>query len=234
MTAGALAAVALLIGTRVPPSARLRRAVPGLPVAQRIPFVRYRRGARIVASFSRPDTGRDDPDVAGLAEQVAALSRAGLPRSRVWQSLAESAGPLQPLCAGVAVHVEAGGTVAEGLRGADGPPSVQWLAVACDVAERAGSPAADVLERFASAVRADTAAIADRDAALAGPRATATVLSWLPLGGVVLGWLIGADPVGTLFGTGAGRACLVTGTALWALGRWWTSALLHRAERAGR
>jgi tight adherence protein B len=187
--------------------------------------VPFRRQARAVGA---------GPDVVGLAERVAALSRAGLPWPKVWQVLAEAPGPARPICAGVATQVAAGGSAAEGLRGAGGPASVQvrWLAVACDVTERAGAPVSDVLERFAGAVRADAAAAAEREAALAGARATAAVLSWLPLGGVTLGLLIGADPIVTLLGTGPGRICLVTGATLWMLGRWWTSVLIRRAERA--
>jgi tight adherence protein B len=176
--------------------------------------------------------GASDPDVAGLAEQVAALSRAGLPWSRVWQAVAAAPGPLQALTIRVAAQLEAGGTAAEALRLCDGPDAAAWLSVACEVAERTGAPVADVLERFAAAVRSDAAAAADRAAALAGPRATATVLAWLPLGGALLGLLVGADPVGTLLGTGPGRVCLVAGLGLWLLGRRWAAALIGRAERA--
>jgi tight adherence protein B len=169
-----------------------------------------------------------------LAEQVAALSRAGLAWPRVWQALAAGPGPESAVCAVVARQVATGGTVGGGLRSVDGAPLLGWLAIACDVAEQAGAPVAEVLDRFAAAVRADAAAAADRDAALAGPRATAMVLSWLPLGGLGLGFLIGADPVGTLLGTVPGRVCLVIGGGMWALGRWWTRVLVRRAEEAGQ
>lgn len=169
-----------------------------------------------------------------LAEQVAALARAGLAWPRVWQSLAVGPGPESAVCAVVARHVSIGGTAGEGLRSVDGTSPLGWLAITCDVAEQAGAPVAEVLDRFAAAVRADAVAAAERTAALAGPRATATVLSWLPLGGLGLGLLIGADPVGTLLGTTAGRACLAGGGGLWLLGRWWTRVLVRRAERAGQ
>jgi tight adherence protein B len=243
---GVLAAVPVVLGSGPGPADRLRRALgpdllgtgeePGS--GRQRPSVRnvisqVRRGIR---RLHRDDdvAAPSDPDVAGLAEQLAALSRAGLPWVRVWQAVADTPGPMQPLCMQVATRLGAGGTAAEGLRDVPGPASVRWLAVACDVAERAGAPVADVLERFAGAVRADVAASSDRDAALAGPRATATVLAWLPLGGVALGLLIGADPIGTLIGTTPGRVCLVTGLTLWTVGRRWTVALIRRAERAGR
>lgn len=245
---GVLVAVPVMLGPGPRPADRLRRALgqdrfgdrfgEGTGPAAGLPFAVVRPWASQVRHVLRRLRGTEgvaslDPDVAGLAEQVAALSRAGLPWVRVWQAVAGTPGPMQPLGAQVAARLGAGGTAAEGLRDATGPASVRWLAVACDVAERAGAPVADVLERFAGAVRADAAAAADRDAALAGPRATATVLAWLPLGGAALGLLIGADPIGTLIGSAAGRVCLATGLALWTLGRRWTAALIRRAERAG-
>ena len=234
--AGVLAGAAVLLGSRPRALARLRAVARGRcgrppgdcepgPDAQ--PLIRHVE--RLLRRHREPV-----PDVAELAEQVAALSDAGLPWARVWDVLARTPGVAQGLCTRVTRQLAAGGTAAQALRAVGGPPTVAWLAVACDLAERAGAPVAEVLRRFAAAVRADAVAAADRDAALAGPRATATLLSWLPLGGSGLGLLIGADPVGTLLGTGPGRLCLVTGAALWMAGRRWTAFLIGRAARAGR
>lgn len=235
--AGVLAGAAVLLGSRPRPQARLRVVTRGR-CGPRIGDPDAGSGAYpLLRHILRGPLRRHRepvPDVAELAEQVAALSDAGLPWSRVWDVLARTPGAAQVLCARVARQLAAGGTAAQALRAVDGPPTVAWLAVACDLAERAGAPVAEVLRRFAAAVRADAVAAADRDAALAGPRATATLLSWLPLGGAGLGLLIGADPVGTLLGTGPGRLCLVTGAALWIAGRRWTAFLIGRAARAGR
>jgi tight adherence protein B len=83
------------------------------------------------------------------------------------------------------------------------------------------------------ALRAEAGAEADRAAAMAGPKATAGVLSLLPVAGIALGMLIGADPAGTLFTTPLGRGCLLVGFALWVLGVWWARRLVDRATRAG-
>ena len=90
-----------------------------------------------------------------------------------------------------------------------------------------------MLERIASAVAADEEADGERRAALAGPRSTAQVLAWLPLLGVALGALLGADPVAVVLSGGLGTASAVLGVVMLLLGRWWTAALLARAGRAG-
>jgi tight adherence protein B len=90
-----------------------------------------------------------------------------------------------------------------------------------------------VLERFADALRTQEEAAAERAAVLAGPRATAAVLGLLPLAGVGLGLLVGADPLATLVGTAAGRACLLAGGVLWGAGLWWTARMVASAAAAG-
>ena len=90
-----------------------------------------------------------------------------------------------------------------------------------------------MLDRLASAVAADEEAEGARRAALAGPRSTAQVLAWLPLLGVALGALLGADPVGVMLSGGLGTTSALLGVVLLLVGRWWTSALLSRAGRAG-
>lgn len=234
---GVLAGATVLFGSRPRPLARLRVVAggrAGRPTGDTDPGSHAHTLIRHVVSGRRRRRREPAPDVAELAEQVAALSDAGLPWARVWEVLARTPGAAQGLCTRVARQLAAGGTAAQALRAVGGPATVAWLAVACELAERAGAPVADVLRRFAAAVRADAVAAADRDAALAGPRATATLLSWLPLGGVGLGLLVGADPVATLLGTGPGRLCLVAGAALWIAGRRWTAFLIGRAARVGR
>ena len=180
--------------------------------------------------FRRPPEGLDAATVALLAGRVAGLSRAGLPLSRVWRVLAEHDRVAAALCARVAQAMAMGATTAEGLRlAAPGRGPIGWLALACSVAERAGAPVAEVLDGVAAVIRADEDAVRQRDSALAGPRATAMLLSWLPLAGIGLGLMTGVDAIGVLIGTAAGRGCLVAGLALWAGGGVWMRRLLRRA-----
>ncbi len=174
--------------------------------------------------------GLDAATVAVLARRVAGLSRAGLALPRVWPVLAEHDRIAPGLCARVATTVAMGGTTAEGLRlAAPGAGPVAWLALACAVAERAGAPMAEVLDGVAAVIRADEEAERQRNSALAGPRATAALLSWLPLAGVGLGLLTGVDAIGVLVTTAPGRGCLAAGLTLWGGGWWWMRRLLRAA-----
>lgn len=106
---------------------------------------------------------------------------------------------------------------------------VERVADAWALAERHGVPLADLLAgaqedirwgfRFGSTVRAQ----------LAGPRATATVLTVLPAVGIGLGQMLGADPVAVLRGGVLGQVLLVVGVALAAAGSAWTEHILRSA-----
>jgi tight adherence protein B len=187
-------------------------------------------------SFSR-DFSRDD--AAELCGRVAALSRAGLPATRVWQVLAESPGRTAEPAAVVAGMLAVGGSTAEGLRLAasrltgPGVEALSWLAAAVEVIDRSGAPAALVLDEVGTGLIAQIAQADEREVALAGPRATASVLAALPLAGVALGALIGVNILGVLFGTPLGWACTASGGLLWGLGRAWSSRLVRSASRAG-
>ena len=97
--------------------------------------------------------------------------------------------------------------------------------------ERHGAPVVDVLDGLASALRDAARSAAAMEAALAAPRATAALLGVLPLGGVVLGELVGVHPLGVLFGTPLGRVALAGGLALTWGGRVWMRRLVAAVER---
>ena len=201
---------------------------------------RWRRG--------RPDLALGTADLALLAEQLAALARAGLPPRRIWPVLAERAvsSSTRALAAAVTSGHRGGESTGEAIRrwqlDRASPalrlthrrpdPAVIRLAVAIDVSERTGAGLAETLQRFAEGLRADLHAEQERATALAGPRGTAQILSWLPLAGLMLGGLVGAHPWRTLLATGAGRACLLAGAVTWAAGRGWSAALVRTAGPA--
>lgn len=78
----------------------------------------------------------------------------------------------------------------------------------------------DVMERdrFDTTVRAG----------MAGARATAGILAALPVLGVVLGQLIGADPLGFLLSDGPGGWVLLVGAALVCAGLLWSDRIVDR------
>jgi len=203
---------------------------------------RHRLLAAVGSGPARPDppspAGRAMPlDVALLAEQLAALARAGLPPNRVWTVLAErSRAPGQQALARSVAETVARGTpasralLAARSREPAGDPELARLAVAVAVSERTGAPLAQTLDRFVDGLRADRQAELERDSALAGPRATTALLSFLPAAGLALGGLLGARPWEVLLATTPGRGCLLGGALFWAAGRAWSGALVRRAR----
>jgi tight adherence protein B len=201
------------------------------------------KGVRSVISRDRALTqgaefSRDD--AAELCGRVAALSRAGLPATRVWQVLADSPGRTAEAARVVAGMLAVGGSTAAGLRLAagrltgPGAEALAWLAVASEVIDRSGAPAALVLDEVASGLLAQLAEADEREVALAGPRATASVLALLPLVGMALGALIGVNVPAVLLGTPAGWVCAVAGALLWGTGRTWSSRLVRSAGQVRR
>jgi tight adherence protein B len=105
---------------------------------------------------------------------------------------------------------------------------------AARLAHASGVPLADVLDALARVERARIGADQRREAALAGARASARVLAWLPAVGMTLGLAVEPRTATVLLGTPFGWALLcASGLLVW-LGRWWMRALVRSAVAAGR
>ena len=65
---------------------------------------------------------------------------------------------------------------------------------------------------------------------LASTKATVFVLAGLPIMGAGMGLMLGADSISWLFGSSAGRFCLVLGLGLELVGWFWIKRLLNRAS----
>ncbi|AXK86875.1 hypothetical protein IU443_06425 [Nocardia farcinica] len=143
----------------------------------------------------------------------------------------ESAGAAARAFAVSAARGRLGGSGADGLRDEQSVIGAELarIADAWQVAERHGLALAELL----TAARVDLAGRirfrARSAAAMAGARATASVLSGLPLLGLGLGQLMGADPLRILFTTSAGDILLPLGTALACAGLLWTDAITRKA-----
>lgn len=99
------------------------------------------------------------------------------------------------------------------------------------LAERTGAPAADLFERIESDARAADRAQATAAAEAAGAQATAMLLAALPLGGIALGYSIGADPLQVLLHTKAGAACAIGAVILQSAGLLWCERLVAGPAR---
>jgi tight adherence protein B len=149
---------------------------------------------------------------------VAAASRSGASAEQAW-------GEWDP--AGVAV--------------ADGVPDLgrsdplaRDARAAARLAHSAGIPLADLVSELARVETVRDGARRALDVALAGPRASARLLGWLPVAGLALGAIVEPRTVVVLATTPMGWALAIIAAALMVAGRRWMGALTRTATEAGR
>jgi tight adherence protein B len=177
-----------------------------------------RRASRAVAAMRT----RSLDALCGLAADL----RAGLPASGAVSvdSPPAGSGPLQPPPGGA-------GSPGGFTDPAPGPAAIedrrmaQLAGAAWRLAERTGAPIADLVERIEADARAMDRASAAAAAHAAGARATAWLLAGLPVGGIALGYSIGADPLAVLLHTPIGAACAVGAIALQVAGLAWADRI---------
>lgn len=104
--------------------------------------------------------------------------------------------------------------------------SVQRLTWCLDLSHHTGAPLAGVLEHLAEDLEAELLALQSFDAAMAGPRATARLLTWLPVAGLSAGFLLGIDVGRALLTSWAAQLSVVIGVGLWVINRIWCRRLL--------
>ncbi|NMD55719.1 MULTISPECIES: type II secretion system F family protein [Tsukamurella] len=169
--------------------------------------------------------------LAGVDAMVAELSVGAHPAAACTTAGRDAEDPhVRAVFAEMAGRAELGGDVAAGLR-AHAAESAAWsrLAAAWETGTRHGIGMGELLTSVREDLRARERYEQRAHSSLAGARATAQVLAALPVLGVAMGQLIGADPLGTLIGTGAGGALLVTGTCLTCAGLLWSRAIADGA-----
>jgi tight adherence protein B len=170
-------------------------------------------------------------DIAHLLDRLAAVLGTGVTPQTAWQIVADAQepGPLRSLSRALA----AGGDPQQVARGALARSSaVHTLAVALEVSRRSGAPLAAILHSLSDALRDLHDASQARRSAFAGPRSTARILLALPVLGIGLGMVLGADPLRTLLETGPGRVLLAVGLGLTIAGWWWMRRLMGSAEHS--
>lgn len=201
---------------------------------------------------ARDRAGRPADDLlSGSVEALAVLLDAGISPRSAWEYVAAEA--THPAVVRAATLVAAGvppsealaaaarggraGAGGEGMAENDpasgGDAGVAAVAAAWAVAEHAGASLAPALRGAAEALRDRAGAERDIATALAGPRATARLMSWLPVVGVVMAYAIGVDVIGTLVTGPLGWIAAGSGCGLLIAGRFWTRTLVRSASRAG-
>ncbi|MUL39652.1 hypothetical protein FZ103_00390 [Streptomonospora sp. PA3] len=114
------------------------------------------------------------------------------------------------------------------LAAAPGAGGLGQLAACWRVAASTGAGLADAADRLAAALSAEEALRRELGAQLAGPRATAVLLSVLPVLGLGMATALGGSPLAFLFTTPAGLLCLAAGLVLDAVGLFWTHRMVRR------
>lgn len=112
---------------------------------------------------------------------------------------------------------------------APGAAGLLELARAWEVAVRTGAPLAGALDQVAHSLAAEQTVRSVVAGELAAPRASGKVMAALPACGIGMGYLLGGDPVGWLFGGPPGWACVLLGTLLACGGVMWIELLARRA-----
>lgn len=174
--------------------------------------------------------------IVGVADALGGLVaelRAGAHPAVAAESVANEAGDGAACVAlrAVAAAARLGGDAEVALANTAGAADVgvrstlERLARAWALAQRHGLPLADVLDAVRRDLDASARFAAQLQAKLAGPRASAAVLSCLPVLGVLLGEAMGAQPLEVLGSTGAGQALLLIGGALMFAGTAWCARL---------
>lgn len=182
-------------------------------------------------SRSRSASARTRGETIAALDLLAAELRAGILPRRAIEALADDAPSLRP----AAVATSHGGDVVTALRAASTDPGAHALAdlaAAWHVAERAGAPLAQVLDRVATAVRDDAEVDREVRAEAAPARATGRLMAVLPVLGLSLGFGMGADPVHVLTGTVVGASCLAGGVALACAGVLWVERIVASVDVA--
>ncbi|TQM64514.1 type II secretion system F family protein [Humibacillus xanthopallidus] len=108
-------------------------------------------------------------------------------------------------------------------------PEISFVASAWALSERHGAPLAVAVERAAAGLREARARQRKVRVAVAGPRATVTVLTVLPLTGPAFGIACGIDPARLYAGSRIGAISAVLGVALIVVGRLWCRRMIRKA-----
>lgn len=259
LVVGALVASALVVA--LPGHARRRVLAVGTPAAGRAgrprsgavlgplaPAARHvlraqGRGAQLllVATVVLVAGAFGGAVAAGVAGGYAVLAVRAAARRDAVRAAAGRRTELLDLLATAAADLRAGLPVATALPGVGTGPPVDGLdgplwsrvGAAVGLAERTGAPLADVLERVEVDTRAADRARQAAAAQAAGARATAWLLAGLPVGGLALGVVIGADPLAVLLHTPIGAACAFGAVTLQLAGLAWTRKIMRLGGALG-
>ena len=125
-----------------------------------------------------------------------------------------------------------GGDIAAALRkdATGGPSLLTTVAGVWDIGSRSGLGLAEVLQQLCDGEARSRDVRRTLQVELAGPRATARLMSLLPVLGLGLGVLLGANPLEWLTTSPVGLAVLAAGIATNVLGYRWIRVIVQQVE----
>lgn len=202
-------------------------ATPGLRARLR----RWGRRLGLLGDRNGVDTGQ----WLSVLDELSAALRAGLPAGEALaMSVASSPPAVRTALLPVLEAAQDGrpGAVAW-LRAARSAPGgeLELVARSWAISEQLGAPLADAVESAARGLRDERALRGRLDAATAGARTTANILTLLPVAGVGIALLMGIGPA-ELYGSGLAVASLGAGVVLIAVGRVVVTRMISRVTAA--
>lgn len=191
---------------------------------------RSRRGSQQVAESALRLLEAISPALrAGLAPQQAlrlAATAIGQPTNadtrRMVHSLTRAVEDLQLLA-----------PVWSGLARTLGSRELGFVGAAWQLSEATGAPLAEAVDRAVDMLRAARERQRRVAVAVAGPQATVTVLTVLPLTGPAFGLACGVPPADLYLGSPLALVSAASGVVLVVLGRAWCRAMVRKATGAG-
>ncbi|MDD7385222.1 MAG: hypothetical protein SPI12_01360 [Actinomycetaceae bacterium] len=111
-------------------------------------------------------------------------------------------------------------------------PGLAEAVAVCRMSGMSGAPIADVLDTCAAGITEAAEESSARKIALAGPRSSARLLAFLPLLGLLLGYVVGARPLDVFRTTMIGHVCAAVGISLEIAGILWIRELTRQAEHS--
>lgn len=168
------------------------------------------------------------PHLAAAVIEVASRLNAGADPTSAWSKTLPRHGFARPKTASTA-----------DLQVAIEPYLTSWeqaaltgLLAALRFSEAVGAPLSEVLTGCADSLTEASRAARARTLALTAPKASATILGLLPLGGIALGAALGANPLRAIFAGGLGTISALVGLIFLCGGMLWMFHLVAQAEKA--
>lgn len=182
---------------------------------------RQARSARRIAA-ARRETSR-------AASSLALLLRTGMIPGAAIQEAADACESLKPAAAAGRLGADVPTALADVAR-TPGHEGFATLAAAWRVSVDTGAPVAPILHRVAEALRQEDQVRAVVDAELAAARTSSRIMAILPFVALLLGTLMGAEPLAFLGSHWLGEVLVFAGVALGVGGVVWTERLARAVD----